>query len=204
MQKSITSNRLSRFCETQEKTDLVIAWSQVTLNKEPSRLTPNDSQQFRALFPKIKSLYDQRPADGLICRQGLYNDCYVLKLQKAAWTNDRMEQLRNETGIFFSIWTNVKTVAGKNRANYNIHALKLRQLTGYSITSRDFANEFRKGFSSLSAAWPNVRVDYGPLTLMQGWIEVDMDRFEKDALGLMEGFKSVSPLIDRLLAARRK
>jgi hypothetical protein len=167
-------------------------------------MAATDSQQIQALFPKIKSRFDQRPSDGLICKQGLYNDCCVLKLQKAAWTNDRMDQLRNETGIFFSIWTNAKAAAGKNRANYNIHALKLRQLAGYSITSRDFANEFRKSFSSLCAAWPNVSVDYGPLTLMQGWIEVDVNRFEKDALGLMERFQSVSPLIDRLLALRRK
>jgi len=167
-------------------------------------MAATDSQQIQALFPKIKSRFDQRPSDGLICKQGLYNDCCVLKLQKAAWTNDRMDQLRNETGIFFSIWTNAKAAAGKNRANYNIHALKLRQLAGYSITSRDFANEFRENFSSLCAAWPNVSVDYGPLTLMQGWIEVDVNRFEKDALALMERFQSVSPLIDRLLALRRK
>jgi hypothetical protein len=167
-------------------------------------MAANDSQQLQALFPKIKSRFDQRPSNGLICKQGLYSDCCVLKLQKATWTNDPMDLLKNESGIFFSIWTNLKAAAGKNRANYNIHALKMRQLSGYSITSRDFADEFRKLFTSLRAAWPNVRVDYGPLTLMQGWIEVDVNRFEQDALGLMERFANLSPLIDRLLTARRK
>jgi hypothetical protein len=35
----------------------------------------------------------------------------VLKLQKVTWTNDRMDQLQNQTGIFFSIWTNEKAAA---------------------------------------------------------------------------------------------
>jgi hypothetical protein len=67
--------------------------------------------------------------------------------------------------------------------------------------------------------WPNVSVDYGPLTLMQGWIEVAPDRaeqdvleqdileeeiLEQDILALMERFRLVSPLIDRLLLARRR
>jgi hypothetical protein len=142
-------------------------------------------------------------SNGLICKQGFYNDCSVLKLQKASWTNDGMDRAQNKTGIFFSIWINEKA-ASKSRANYNIHALKLRQLEGYSITSRDFANDFRSSFASMRDAWPNVSVDYGPLTLMEGWIEVDPNSFEKDVLVLMERFKPVSRLIDRLLESRCK
>jgi hypothetical protein len=57
--------------------------------------------------------------------------------------------------------------------------------------------------------WPNVSVDYGPLTLMQGWIEAAPDRakediLEQDILALIERFRMVIPLIDRLLQARRK
>ena len=104
---------------------------------------------------------------------------------------------------FFSVWMN-EVSTRKNHANYNIHALKLRQLEGYSITSRDFANDFRKIFASMRNAWPNVSVDYGPLTLMQGWIKIDQNSFEKDTLALMERFKHLSPLIDRLLESRRK
>jgi hypothetical protein len=90
-----------------------------------------------------------------------------------------------------------------NRVNYNIHALKLRDLKGYSIKSRDFAFDFRSAFASVRSALPNVSVDYGPLTLMEGWIEADSVHFEKDVLDLMGGFQSLSPLIDRLLEWRR-
>lgn len=114
-----------------------------------------------------------------------------------------MDRVENETGIFFSMWIHAKA-ANKGRANYNIHALKLRELAGYSITSRDFANDFRRGFASSHAAWPNVSVDYGPLTLMQGWIDVKGHLFEQDALNLMERFEQICPLIDRLLEVRRR
>jgi len=169
------------------------------------QIKPNGVQPLHTLFLKTKFRFDQRQPgrDGLICKQGIYHDSVVLKLQKAAWTNDRMDQLPNQTGIFFSIWANAGTAA-RSRVNYNIHALKLRRLVGYSITSRDFANDFRKNFASMRAAWPNVSVDYGPLTLMQGWLEIDLNTFEKDALALMERFEQVSPMIDRLLESRRK
>ena len=163
----------------------------------------SDVLRVRATFAKIKAHFDERKREGLICKLGFYNDCPVLKLQKPSWTNDPMDQLQNRTGIFFSIWIDQKA-ASKGRANYNIHALRLRQLEGYSITSRDFAHDFRKSFAGMRNAWPNVRVDHGPLTLMQGWIEVDLDRFYEDTLVLMERFEHVSPLIDRLLESRRK
>jgi len=160
-----------------------------------------DVQRFRAVFAKIKSRFDEGNSDGLICKQGFYNDCSVVKLQKGPWTNDRMDRVQNKTGIFFSIWIDEKA-ASKSRANYNIHALKLRQLEGYSITSRDFAKDFRAGFASMRDAWPHVSVDYGPLTLMQGWIEIVPRDFEQDILVLLERFKPVSRLIDRLLESR--
>jgi len=162
-----------------------------------------DVQQFCAVFAKIKARFDERNHDGLICKQGFYKACSVLKLQKASWTNDPMDRVQNTSGIFFSIWTN-KESATKNRANYNIHALKLRQLAGYSITSRDFANDFRNSLASMRNTWPNVSMDHGPLTLMQGWIEIRSDSFERDILFLIEGFQRLSLLIDRLLESRRK
>jgi hypothetical protein len=82
--------------------------------------------------------------------------------------------------------------------------LKLRQLAGYSITSRDFANDFRNGLASMRKTWPNVSMDHGPLTLMQGWIEIRSNSFERDILVLMEGFQRLSLLIDRLLESRLK
>ncbi len=165
-------------------------------------MNANRVQQFRAIFPKIKSRFEGRcRVDGLICKEGFYKNCCVLKLQKASWTNDRMDQVLNKTGVFFSIWID-KEAGSKGRANYNIHALKLRQLKKYSITSRDFASDFRTSFAPLHDAWPNVSVDYGPQTLMQGWIEVGPDRIEYDLLVLMEQFQELSPLIDRLLNDR--
>src|SRR6202043_4285614 len=97
-----------------------------------------------------------------------------------------MDQVQNRSGIFFSIWIDEKA-ASDNRANYNIHALKLRALKGYSITSRDFATEFGSKFAT--GVWPNVRVNYGPLTLMQGWVEVEPATFEKNGLALLGGFE---------------
>jgi hypothetical protein len=162
-----------------------------------------DVQQFCAVFAKIKARFDERNHDGLVCKHGFYKACSVLKLQKASWTNDPMDRVQNASGIFFSIWMNEASMR-KNRANYNIHALKLRQLAGYSITSREFANDFRNGLTSTRNTWPNVTMDYGPLTLMQGWIEIDSNSFEKDILVLLERFTQVSRLIDRLLESRRR
>lgn len=162
-------------------------------------------QQFKPIFAEIKSVFDERPsvADGLICKQGFYMNSLVLKLQKASWTNDPMDRTRNKSGIFFSIWIDEKAAA-RNQANYNIHALKLRHLKGYSITSRDFAEDFRNRFASLRKTWPNVSLDYGPLTLMQGWIDIHPRSAEKSIVRLMESFKQLSPLIDRLLDSRRR
>jgi len=162
-----------------------------------------DVQKLGAVFAKIKARFDERNHDGLICKQGSYKDCSVLKLQKASWTNDPMDRVQNKSGIFFSIWVNEASTR-KTRTNYNIHALKLRQLEGYSIASRDFANDFRNGFASMRNAWPNVSVEYGPLTLMQGWIEVDSNGLGTYILTLMERFEHLSPLIDRLLESRRR
>lgn len=54
----------------------------------------------------------------------------------------------------------------QDRVFYNIRALKLRELEGYAITSRDFARDFRDRFEAMRDQWPNVRVDFGPATLM--------------------------------------
>jgi hypothetical protein len=87
----------------------------------------------------------------------------------------------------------------RRRANYNIHALKLRELKRYSLTSIAFARDFRKFFRSSQHRWPNVSLDFGPQTLMQGWMEIRLGKFQRDVLTLLKGFTSVSRIIERLL-----
>ena len=165
----------------------------------------HDSQNPGIVFAKIQARFAGRESalQGLICKQGFYKRCFVLKLQKAAWTNDPMDRVQNESGIFFAIWIE-EDAASRNRANYNIHALKLRELAGYSIRSRDFAEDFRNQFAPVQDAWPNVRTNYGPQTLMQGWIEFRWESCETAIFALMERFEKLSPVIDRLLEARRR
>ncbi|HYL98674.1 MAG TPA: hypothetical protein VEZ90_06945 [Blastocatellia bacterium] len=163
------------------------------------------TKTFRTLFPQLKSRYDERKSvrDGLVCKEGYYKGCVVLKLQKTSWTNDDMNQVENESGIFFSIWIDEKAAAS-NRAYYSVHALKLRQLKGYSITSRDFAVDFRNRFAPMSDVWPNVSTDYGPQNLMQGWIGLGPNTTGSEILALLTRFEQVTPLIDSLLESRRK
>jgi hypothetical protein len=163
----------------------------------------NQYQNFQPVFEQIKARYDQNPAAGLACKQGIYTNCAVLKLQRPGWTNDPMDRVQNESGIFFSVWIGDEA-ARLSRAKYNIHALKLRELKGYRITSRDFAAAFREGFSPLRDSWPNVAVDFGPLTLMEGWIDVEPADCENQIFELLQRFELIAPLIDRLLASRRK
>jgi hypothetical protein len=112
-----------------------------------------------------------------------------------------MKSVPNQTGIFFSIWLDEESVQ-RQRLKYNIHALKLRQLTAYRATSIDFAKEFRKHFAGLQSDWPNIRVDFGPLTLMQGWIPMIEKNMGRDVLGLMNRFGKIVPIIDTMLQDR--
>jgi hypothetical protein len=162
-----------------------------------------DLQSPDTVFASIAASFVPRSDHRLVCKQGFYDGCAVLKLQKPSWTNDSMDQVRNTSGIFFSIWTN-KASLSKRRARYNVHALKMRELRGYSITSRDFASAFRRRFAPVQSEWPHVRVDFSPLTLMEGWMTIDPHRFSDDVHGLMSRFESLVPVIDDLLDARRR
>lgn len=161
------------------------------------------SLRLDSIFANVKARFEAQDRDGLVCKHGFYKASWVLKLQKPSWTNDPMDRVENTSGIFFSIWMKEASTR-QDRANYNIHALKLRELKGYSIASRKFAIDFRSGFASMRVAWPNVSVDYGPLTLMEGWIEATADHLEENTMNLMENFQRLSPLIDSLLASQRK
>jgi len=101
---------------------------------------------------------------------GTVLDSVFLKLYKREWTNDLNSPMTAEARIFFSIWINDKTIRA-NKISYNIHAFKLRNLKGYSIVSKEFADSFRKQFKTVQDNWENVSIDFGPLTLMEGWTE---------------------------------
>jgi hypothetical protein len=130
---------------------------------------------------------------------GIWLDSVALKLQKKTWTNKSQEILHSEASIFFSVWLNDATIK-ESKILYNIHALKLRQLSGYSIASREFAAAFRARFKNFEDQWPNVGVNFGPQTLMQGWKKVDLEFFKNEILELVNQFLEIDYLIDGLLA----
>ncbi len=134
---------------------------------------------------------------------GVWVRSVVLKLQKKSWADAAPTARPFEGSIFFSIWISEESIR-EGRLNYNIHAFKLRQLVGYAIQSREFAAAFRSRFKAFEKKWPNVRVDFGPLTLMEGWIGVDLKNFEKELSDLAHRFLEIRFIIDELLAERKK
>ncbi len=129
-------------------------------------------------------------------RTGEWLNSAALKLQKATWTDGAGHE------AFFSVWLDAKDLK-KGRFNYNIHTLKLRLLQGYSISSGEFATAFRAKFAPQAGRWPNVRTDYGPQTLMQGWMPLDDRTFREDVVGLVNDFVSIHHIIDEMLAERK-
>lgn len=129
---------------------------------------------------------------------GIYLDSVFIKLYKKSWTNNPQEALTAESRIFFSVWINDSTIE-KQRIMYNIHALKLRKLKGYTIQSRKFAEHFREDFKIYSNKWPNVSVNHGPLTLMEGYLKLDSENFQEDVLQLTNNFLEIESLIDKTL-----
>jgi hypothetical protein len=161
-----------------------------------SNSTAPQMNQFLIEFQKIRNIYNKVAFQnsGLICVTGMFEGCPFVRLHRDSWKTGPAE-------VFFSVWTD-KASRDSGRIHYNIHALKMRQFKGHVISSRDFANNFRKNFKALSSSWPNIRVDYGPLNLMQGWIELRDESFERNVLGLMSQFAAVCPIIDQLLEER--
>lgn len=126
----------------------------------------------------------------------------ALKVQKPSWTQSRAMPNEPHAGTFFSVWVEPKGLK-KKQAFYNIHALRLRSLNAYELQSREFAEAFRTRFARQRAEWPNVSIDFGPQTLMQGWIPLDESRLEQDAAKLILQFVPLSELIDDLLEQRK-
>jgi hypothetical protein len=128
---------------------------------------------------------------------GVYLDSVFIKLYKKNWASNPQEALTAESRIFFSVWINDDTIKSQ-KVMYNIHALKLRNLKGYSIQSRKFAEIFREVFKTYEDKWPNVSTNHGPLTLMEGF--VNLDSFEEEVLKIANTFFDIEHLIDDTLA----
>jgi hypothetical protein len=54
-------------------------------------------------------------------------------------------------------------------------------------------------FKSYNNKWENVSVDYGPLTLIEGWKKIDIENFQSDILELAYNFLEIEHLIDDTL-----
>lgn len=154
------------------------------------------------LFQKAADKLDKKllGKKGVEAAVGMYGEnSVVLKLYKRAWTNQWQDPLTSESRIFFSVWVSDVSME-QQKILYNIHALKLRKLKGYSIQSRKFADLFRDRFKAFEHQWKNVSVDFGPLTLMEGWIKIDPENFQDEILELANHFLLIDHLIDDTLA----
>ncbi|WP_185287454.1 hypothetical protein [Chryseobacterium lactis] len=127
----------------------------------------------------------------------------ALKVYKPEWSGDVLSSLDSKGRIFFSIWINDKTIR-EGKMYYNIHALKLRELKNYSLSSRNFAQDFRNEFLKHKEDWPNLSLDFGPLTLLEGWFDLKDEYLQEDIIELVQKFLKVSFLIDKVLAQYKK
>jgi hypothetical protein len=126
-----------------------------------------------------------------------------LKLYKKTWANPTEDPVRSPSRIFFSVWLN-EAALQEGKLLYNIHALKLRQLKGYTLQSRQFADTFRSAFKPYQHKWENVSVKFGPATLFEGWLSIDANHFEPEIVALAHQFLALAPVIDTCLAQYKK
>ena len=121
-----------------------------------------------------------------------------IKLYKKSWTSSFEDLLTAQSRIFFSVWINDRGIQ-EHKLFYNIHAFKLRHLPGYCIQSRKFAECFRNSFKDFEHKWPNVSVQFGPLTLMQGWVKIDLGNYQEEIIELADNFLAIEYLVDETL-----
>jgi len=129
----------------------------------------------------------------------VYQNAVVLKVYRQSWANPVSDPLTAETRIFFSVWINYSDTQ-KQKLFYNIHAFKLRKLSGYAIESRKFATVFRRDFKKYEPQWQNVSLNFGPLTLMQGWVQFEVEQVEDEIIKLAYNFLEIEHLIDSTIA----
>jgi hypothetical protein len=168
---------------------------------EMQRLFTMDMEQWLGYFREVAARVDKKPfaQRQLEVATVIYKDSVVLKVYKRSWATPYKDPLTAESRIFFSVWIADRGLR-EQKIFYNIHAFKLRKLKGYTIQSRSFATAFREGFRRFEHRWPNVSVQFGPLTLMEGWIAIDIDHFRDDIATLAGNFLEIEQLIDETLA----
>lgn len=158
-------------------------------------------EKYHSVLKKLEKKHTQSLSDkyGLTCKQIQYGeDTAALYIAKKNWTN-RFERDREKTiGIFYCVWVSPELLEEEKYA-YNIHSLKLRDLPGYKLASREFANEFRAAVHSRVASWPNIRMDYGPLTLLEGRDICELGSFEEKVEKRISEFVGIHKEIDKLL-----
>lgn len=151
---------------------------------------------------------DPRFGGAWVCKTGLWPEAVspkaaVFKLHKRHWSPDSLEGAGNTTGIFFSVWVDEAAIA-KGGLHYNLHALKLRQLPGYTLESRKFAVAFREAAAPMLADWAGVETDFGPQTLFQGFADCPVEQVEVVTVELARKFLPLAEVVDGLLAKAKK
>ena len=163
-----------------------------------------DANFYFSLFQQVADQLDKRQLDEkqLLVDTGIWSGSVVFRIYKQHWVNN--PDLKPQTGsaIFFSIWVN-EAEAEAHKFHFNIHALKLRKLNGYTLTSRKFADDFREQFKSDAHTWPNVSMKFGPQTLMEGWEIMDPDFPVENILKIANNFIEIDRLIENLLIKGR-
>lgn len=156
-------------------------------------------------FENAVNAFDKKVLEksGLEIQTGIWLNSVVLRLQKKHWANNPDDKPQSGSAIFIGIWIDQEAFS-KKILKYNIHALKLRQLNGYSLQSRAFADSFRQKFKEFEQKWENVNVQFGPQTLMEGWIPLNEENIQKDILNLINSFIEIVPLIDETLLEFQK
>jgi len=151
-------------------------------------------------FENALKAFDKKVLEnsGLEIQTGIWLNSVVLRLQKKHWANNPDEKPHSGSAIFMGIWIDQEAFS-KKIIKYNIHALKLRQLNGYALQSRVFADSFREKFKKFEQKWENVSVQFGPQTLMEGWIPLNDEKIHEDILNLINSFIEIVPLIDETL-----
>jgi hypothetical protein len=159
-----------------------------------------DTTFYLSLFQQVGDKLDKKLLNQkqLQLETGVWLDSIVLRLYKQHWANNPDAKPQTGPSIFFSIWINIADI-NEHKLFYNIHALKLRKLNGYALTSRKFAEDFREQFKSFEHNWPNVSTKFGPQTLMQGWKIVDLNFPMEDILKIANKLIDLDVLIENLL-----